>query len=330
MITKTTKILFTIWFLCNLISCGQKKEAMLMGKENFLITEDNLVPTLLNDVKKYSEEPLYYLHIVPVKCDYEILINDFPIYNSQKSNKTRIIYINQAILQTGLQKISYYLYPEKGEKCLVDSSELQISICKHQANKNESHEVFMSFPSPKIEIIKSGQNNKQISEASGHKIYKNNLMFHAEVPYKIKGWSNGQYLKSYDSLALRQAVIDFYKSQWENFKHHKKDEIFSLFYKKEKERIICEYNSKKHIDLILKSYSKLLNNTSFSTQSLDKYKISFYGNGKLVRLERKDKDSVADKYLSSNYENTSNSNLLNYYLYLPKGKNLNNGLEIIR
>ena len=96
--------------LCSLFclqSCGQNNKAM-----NEKVTE--ILGNLYKDVKYYDQRINYHAQITIGGCNFEVLINDFPVhqyFGSINGSLNTNVPINTAILGQGVQnwKVRIYL-----------------------------------------------------------------------------------------------------------------------------------------------------------------------------------------------------------------------------
>ena len=102
--------------------------------QNPEITEKNIVDKLASNIKHYDYEPMYYLTYVQNVCYSEILVNDIPVNkNFQEIGDGGTVPINNCIFKSGIQKVTFRLYPVGKNKdfdfpTLVDNTEMKIEV----------------------------------------------------------------------------------------------------------------------------------------------------------------------------------------------------------
>lgn len=343
------KIIAVLIGLFSLTACSQQPKTELKNPDmtNNKLTADNYVETMLREIKHYPQEPYYYIYIENSLCIYEILINDVPmVKNFEYGEYATPFYINDAILRSGTQKITYRLYPappeyngENGDKFSKNTSfAIEVFVNDKAKKLPLGEEKLIKRENAARNTVMLGK-DKDIKEewfvAEGKEYYEASFTFDAKVPYEIEGWSKGQDLKKFDQKELQKAVVNFYKTQWNVYNAKEKDAMFSYLYKREKEINQSKYESEEILKKMVKEYSLPFDNSTFQVEPLENYKMVLYGDGKIVALIHTSIDSrlrgesmIWGKY-KSDMGNTKAS-FRDYLLYLPEGKKLEDGLEVIR
>jgi len=333
-ITLTIAVLFT--------ACGQKKKQSInintMNTQYPEVNANNFKQRLENSIKYYEKEPIYYMRINKINCLVEVLVNDYPVHNDYElSNYATPLEINHAILKSGEQKLTYRLYPvgdlikeEYGEgdtvNTLTDNTSISISIIKMDNNGHkelEDEEVVMKHTS-----LTDAKGN---FIASGKPYYEFTFTFTAHVPYENEGWSNGQDLTKLDQNLLEQKAVEFYKEYGEIYKNKDASLQASLNFGEEKRNSIALYRRSFEITELWEEYITDLNKKNNKPQPIDNYKLSFFGNNRIVFLLYK---SLEYPYrgggaLRVDYTDKDGDEAVfmpGIYLYLPEGKSLNDGL----
>jgi hypothetical protein len=319
---------FLIIFLFGFVMCSQDNKIQENPKNMNELNSDNYVAVMLKNVKHYDYEPTYWLRI-PTSGFFEIMVNDLPVckYYDNEYGMGGGIPINYAILKTGKQKISYQLYPHD-EISFTERDKIIINVIEldNKGNMNISDEkTIFEYQTKQGEI------------PIGETYYEGRFEFEAEVPYENKGWSEGQDLRKFDSKELEKAVLAFYQTVWDIYNDKSKvDSIYPKIEKKDTELVIAHYQNKEEIENNLKVYQRPYTNPTYEMQPLENFRLVIYGDGKLVALEQNSMDvrlrgelALWAKYKNEG-ENSINASFPNLYLYLPQGKSLEDGLEIIR
>jgi hypothetical protein len=303
------------------------------------ITSNNIVTKTIEQVKHYSKEPIYYLYAANSLCVYEILVNDYPIWKNYKYVQLGTpIYINEAILRSGQQKITYRLYPApkefNGGSDVFDlDTQFDVKVCKQDLKRSGSHEVIKEEKLPIKEIkVGDGENEKEIEfVAKGQKYYEHSFYFDAEVPYEIEGWSNGEDLRKIDHDLLKKWVVKFYNLRKKTVENKDKDALARQMFLAFKEQFVAEYQNEKYIKEAWDEFVVNYDNPSYELQPFENYKMVFFGDGRLVCLRQmsndvrlREKSALWGKYKDE--DGNTRADFHNLYLYIPKGE----GLEYIQ
>ncbi|MCG8734661.1 hypothetical protein G1K90_11830, partial [Tenacibaculum finnmarkense] len=112
-----------IFILNVFFTCGQSKkedvkESKMYDITKFIdqeikeITANNIIEKIQEQVKGYPQEPMYLLRINQEYCTYEVLVNDFPVYENYALGVNATgIKINRAILKSDEQTVTLRMYP---------------------------------------------------------------------------------------------------------------------------------------------------------------------------------------------------------------------------
>lgn len=328
------------------ISCSQTDKTKQTEKKTnaLILTTENYVPTLLTEIKHFPKEPVYQVYVKNSLCLYEILVNDYPVAKSFNYAQEITPYdINQAILQSGKQKITLRIYPAPEEYSRSGDVLSPNTSCKLEIesvdnkNPNQPSTPVAAFELP-TKIRMAGQHkNVELPEfkGEGKKHYEITFEFEASVPYRNEGWSKGQDLNKLDRKKLEVAVLKFYQNQCNLHKAKNANKVFSFLFRKEKETTQASYNDEKALLKIKEGYMKPFTIASFVLEPIQEYDYKIFGDGKLITLRQKSTDprlrsnsALWGKYKSD--KGSTIANFRNYYLYLPEGKKLEDGLEVIR
>ncbi|MBB6272817.1 hypothetical protein HDF26_003277 [Pedobacter cryoconitis] len=300
------------------------------------LTSKNFIETMSKAVKHYPEEPYYFLEINNiVGCAYEILINDVPVFKYYDDGQvTSQIDIQYYMLKSGPQKITYKLYPigkrEDGDviNTLADWTRVDLNLLKIDKTVKDPYlrkKVLLEHHSP-------NKPDGRTFMGAGLKYYENSFTFDAQLPYENKGWANSVDLSKMDQKELLQKTETAYKLIWQLLDEHQTEDFFGYLYAKEIETCQSEYSSNEDLKETLDAYLKPFTKSSYKLEPLANYKMSLYGNGKLVCLEQNSMDIRfrGESALWGKYKNDKGSVIGNFrklYLHIPKGKT---AFEIIR
>ena len=320
----------------NFWACSQKKENTMND-----ITEKNIVDKITAQVKRYPKEPFYYVYIGNSLCIYEFFVNDLPIEKHYEYSQIGTpIYINNGILKSGRQKITYRIYPapkEYNEGKDVFDFETEFNV-KVYVNDNArdlrigEEKLILKHEAPTKIRMAGRDNDIEMKEfvGKGQKYYEHTFYFDAEIPYENEGWSNGQDLRKLDQKQLERAVIDFYLDRRKEIEKKDLDAIARRVYTPLKEQFIAEYSDKASINIAwTEELVYAYKSPTYQLQPFKDYKMVFYGDGKMVALEH---DNPSDARLRGqsalwglfiDKEGVQRADFNGIKLSLPQGKGLN-------
>ncbi|PQL90913.1 hypothetical protein [Apibacter adventoris] len=308
-------------FLFFLQGCAQEKKEQTMN----ILTTTQRIDYLKKNIQRYDYEPLYYID-VETNYNYQVLVNDFPVYtNFDYELKGGMIFnINKAILQSGKQKLEIRIYPESinevTRKEFLDTKgyfKLQITqtAWRKDGGGQEEPKIIMEYELPK--------ENKHIGNTIDYaklKSFTDSLSFEATVPYHLQGWTNGEVFKEEDSLQLKVQVAAFYQDIREAFEKEEHNYIRTKYLEANKEWYQSEYFPD---DLIqsLQDGSHVKKKYKKRYFPLENYKLSIYGDGRILCLETISGENKGNSALGYTYENENREGIrfLDLYLYRPKG-----------
>ena len=332
-----------ILFFVSVVSfwTSSQKKATIIDK-NGEITSFNIVEEINEQVKHYPKEPVYHVYVKNSLCLYEVLVNDFPIGKMFDYAQQATPYdMNSEILKSGKQKITLRLYPASEEYSRSGDVLSPNTLCNLEIeyidNKDPNHK---SIPIATLKlptkIRMAGEHNDMAIpefEGAGKKYYEITYEFDTTVPYENEGWKKGQDLTKLDQKLLEKKVIEFYNSYKENYNQKKTDLIANNEYNLMSRDAIAQYQDKNKISKI---WNERLNMIKVEKNWLPfDYKMNLYGNGKIIALLQKSDSDVrlrGESALAFTYKNdgVTYARFLGVYLYLPEGKKLEDGLEVIR
>ena len=304
--------------MISITACSQNN-----NKNMNTINSSNFVENVLKDVKHYNIEPTYWLRIEKdYQAELEIYVNDIPVFRDYdlKEGYSTTQDVNFVILKSGKQKIRYKVNSKKREVYIgIDVKELD--------NKGKMQ----------VEDEKMVKNYEQTITMPESGVYEGEFSFVALVPYENKGWSEGQDLTKFSKQELETAVVAFYQKMWNIYNDKtKKDVQFPLILERERETAQSLYETKKGLNENLDAYLRPYTNSTYQLQPLENYKMVFYGADKVVALQQTSTDIRLRGKLAlwAKYQNEGGKSIRtsfpNLYLYLPQGKSLKDGLQIIR
>ncbi|WP_395077999.1 hypothetical protein [Flavobacterium sp.] len=336
----SNKAIIYLTLIASLTACSQKKEKPMNE-----ITASNIVEKITKEVKHYPKEPFYYIYVANSLCVYEILINDYSIKKLFKyEQQATPIYINEAILKSGKQKITYRIYPapkefNSGSDVFDFETEFRVKVFVNDNATGlqiENQKLITEHNAPTKIRMTGHQKDIPLTEfeGKGQKYYEHSFYFDAEVPYNNEGWSTGQDLKKLDQKNLEKAIIDFYMKRKEIILNKNKDTFAGQVFVGLKEQFIAEYRDKEYVRDAWNEFIEVYDNTTYEFQPFENYKMEFFGDGKIVCLRQintdpryREKSALFGKYKDA--DGNTRADFHNLYLYLPQGKKLSE-LEMIR
>lgn len=253
--------------------------------------------------------PFYKIKFSSTSCNFEIRINDIPIFTYVDAGMISTQYpINHLILESGNQEVTLRLWPQAEKQSLTEHSKLKISILVNDAlESSKIPDNAMSFETPKFD--------KPIP------IFEFKGEFRAQVPFSLKGWSESTDLIINESLT--KEVYAFYNDVHrilleKNFNAYK-----AIYSTKLKEIDTSIYSSQEETDNEWNELVSYLSNPAMKVAPLSKSAVLFlYGKEKVISLQQTDLDPVL--FFENKMEKTQYQ--IPVFLHKPKGF----ALEVIR
>lgn len=309
------------------------------------ITSDNIATETIKQVKHYPYEPIYYIYAANSLCVYEILVNDYPIHlNYEYEQLGTPIYINEAILKSGRQKITYRIYPApkefngKSGEVFSPNTKFDVEVYQQDLKRpNVDTEQLVKEEKLPVKEIQVGKQEfeKEIEfVGKGQKYYEHTFYFDATVPYEIEGWSKGQDLRKINHEVLKKAVIKYYNLRKRIVENKDKDALARQMFIAFKEQFIAEYQSEKYIKDAWKEFIETYDNSTYKFQPFENYKMEFFSYGQMVCLRQISTDARQREgsALWGKYKDEDGNTIAdfhNLYLFIPEGKGLED-LQMIR
>ncbi|PQL91517.1 hypothetical protein [Apibacter adventoris] len=305
-------------FLFFLQGCAQEKKEQTMN----ILTPSQRIDYLKKNIQRYNYEPLFELK-VQTNYSYQVLVNDFPVYTHFGTFGTRLMNINSSILQSGKQKLEIKVFPryinETTQNEFFDAKGyLTLTLTETSWRKDggglEEPKTILEYELPK--------ENKQTGNTIDYaklKSFTDSLSFEATVPYHLQGWTNGEVFKKEDSLQLKAQVAAFYQDMINAYQKKEWDYIRTQYLQADKEKYQAEYITDENIE----KFQKGLENSKIDRKffPLENYKLSVYGNGRILCLETISGKNKGKSSFGYTYENKDRRGIwfIDLYLYRPKG-----------
>ena len=295
-------------------SCSQNNNHM--SKEQIKQEWQNMY----KQVKTFDYNPWVILDFSAYNCTYQVLINDVPALTSNEEGNINgsVFPVSDLILRSGPQSITIRLYPAmkgdyESEPFLTAKSgmNVHVKIGDYKKQKPEEFKTLYSFETPEIK-----QTNLPYVEYKG--------TFDATVPYTLKGWTDGVLLAKEDPdklLKEAMALTERYRNANES---HDVYAVADMLYKRQAENSQAFFlSTKEKNDSFWPTLEKV--NEIIKMYPIEKYKMAFFGDGRIVALVRTDNEFRGKSVIIGETEELVR--VLPIYLYRPTA---NAPLEIVR
>lgn len=320
----------------SLQGCGQNNKVM-----DEKVTE--IFGNLYKDVKNYNERINYHAQISIGGCNFEVLINDFPVHqffgpiNGSLNTNTPI---NMAILGNGEQTWKVRIYPihdrkeindgvtftpraaiEKGARAKISIKGLRF---KENGDIEKEFGKVLNFEAPLNKDEKTGEN---IFSDAGKPYIEYSGTFQADVPYTLNGWKNSIDLSKENKAQLKNELLKEYEKYKDWLQNRELDKIASSKLNGKKEDAQALFYNKKIKQEFIYDFIDMWGKKGLKTQSLENIDIKYYGNNKVITLTNR---SYNDSPLWATYIDEENDNsyiLIPLYFHRPKP---DAPLEVIR
>lgn len=271
------------------------------NSENQIINQVNNVNEM-----KFEERPLYQVKIKSSAVGFDVRVNDFPIlqYNESHGGGTEMeIPINHAILNSGKQNLKIKVFPLLGETTLRQNGVFEIELNKKVDAwiYDKSREILL----PRIVM----EYDKNIPN------WEYNFDFNANVPYSFEAWTNSMDLSKIENLDV--LLNEAYMKLANSIESKNNNEFKELT------------KNASQVDVML--YEKQDASQEFQIESeklipMNKCKLRFYGNNKLVRYENENLESC---FKTEVQLGNDEKEIYNYPFFFHMPQN-SNELEVIR
>ena len=297
------KILFFSFILFCVVACGQKH------KQNI----EAIKQQVKKQISQYQSFPNYSIQVNKGGCRVDLIGNGMPLYTffEVEGMSSGTISFNGYILKSGTQQLKVKVYPAEGKTTLDDNTYLTIEILKWNNERDPISERL---------VLKEASLPDKVKQQK-LKYYELIVDFDAQVPYDFS-----QTLTSAETLStipnIENKVLDTYKKIYSWLK---KEDIESLadFYAESNIRYCLVFYLEDELLEERFDYKDIFK----PKQKVDpfpdksKYKMVFYADGKLVRLERIKDHSDILTLSGKDSDGTEVNTELNVLLYMPKGSN---------
>ncbi|MFC6269810.1 hypothetical protein [Frigoriflavimonas asaccharolytica] len=335
MINSIKKILLLIMVAISLLGCSQDKNQnqnqnrkgmnidQYIPEESKTIDRNNYAEKVLESIKHYDSEPIYYYRINKQNCLIEVKINDVVDYKDYELSNIIIPSEIGHILKSGQQTVTVKMYPvgDLSNKDLGLENQPQATKLSDKA-KVDISVVTMDNKSKKQfgdeRVITTQVSPK---EAAGKKYYEFSFTFNADIPYQFEGWSKGKDLRKLNQELVRKKAVEYYEMIGKVHLNKDLDSWLKINFPLEKRIEGMFYVDKQYLEDLVKEFSDDVLQ-DYTMLPLKNYTLEYMGDGKLLRLRQ---SSLEENYrgkgaLMLEYDE-------GYYfpgitLYLPEGRDL--------
>lgn len=325
------KIVLNLVILISLQSCSQNKNQIM---QNPNITADNIVENILKQIKHYPKEPIYGMHHEVEKCYFEISVNDMPAFRNFDFNVPDAFEINNTVYRKGKYTVKYKLYPVgKNENYLetynhlVDDTQLKLSLYSYDKNNKGVDDVeHIKYGAPQIETKVTPDYSTYKFEGSGKTSYEGSFDINVDVPYDLTPtFEKAQDLSKIDKKELEAKVLKEYQKIRQIYLNKEKDNIAKLVFDRLKDDLIADYATANKVKAAWNQLDEIIIKGDVDILPIEKYKMQFFANGKLVALIKDGSDSetrggnaLVCKVKSGEFKGSIFE--IKHFLYIPQGE----------
>ncbi|AZA51725.1 hypothetical protein [Chryseobacterium sp. G0201] len=253
------------------------------------------------------QNPYYHLNVNSF-CATEVYVNDVLVdeWTGEKTggNERNMVMapINHVLLQSGKYKVVGKMAPKHGEQLLTEENSY-LGIDLFVADADNIKETRVSF-GPKIESPWNG-----LSSNIRYPHFEIATEIEVELPFVLDGWQNSVNLKDIPEKELFNEVYTYYWKIKEVLEQHDFNKYLEMSAEKrnlqEQAFYFSEDRKKDFLEGGVQLFSQKLPVEELSRENV---KMEIMGDGKLVRLMRKD-GSQALQFKSPDLEEQSNVEL---------------------
>jgi archaellum component FlaC len=287
-------IISAMLLILSITSCAQDS-----AQKNMKTLSD--ISNLYQEINHYPIEPHYGIYVSSSNTNFEVRINDIPVFleyefiTNEISPKGSYIPINLAISKSGIQKIEVRMYPSYNRETQelepsLKNAQVTVDVVKREYNTVKEtyseEEVLLNLSSP-IEKNKVSKKTKFNYPELTEYIFDAN--FEALVPYNIEILEKSQSMLTTDLEKLKELteqLLSKYYALSEVYDNNEISQYANLIYDKEKrtaqQLFFSESDSKKRVEQLLTS-GRIVKE-GYKMMSFKNFKLRFYANGKIVTL----------------------------------------------
>lgn len=260
--------------------------------------------------KMMTNQPMYELAIDARGCYFEVYINDVPVYFHYNIGATAFrLPVNSFIPKSGDQRISLKMFSVVEGKPFPSGAEVSLTIDEYPKGEARERKTKFSYKTPSVEAENTGN-------------FADEKSFVANVPYELTDWRQGQDLSKENPTALIKELGKKYIEYTDAFKNADLSKYKQLTKLRQDNVFTSMYFSKEQREQAENSYVSGIQNGKVKLFPLENYKLVFYGNSKLVGLQKK--GDAPGVFIDNEDEKDA---FMEYILFYRKNKN--SPLEIV-
>lgn len=314
------KIVHNIVLACVALLTFQSCSQPTPVNQNPNITADNLVEEIAKQVKHYPSEPQYVMHYFNGVCNFEIYINDFKVVKSFNNESFKTSERINPFLLSKNNQLKIILYPRDSVNKLNLQAGLDLKVNSYENTDRFSIEKRQS----NLFIYQTPEDENGFFKYAGKEYFEQTVTFTLpEVPYKIEGWKDSQDLRNFDKKLLEQKVLQAYQMIQKSFKERDLDGIAQFSFNGMKDLAIAQYFDEEEVQEGWEDLISIAGADNLEFYPLENYELVFYGEGRLVGLKSKKKDSFEGaSALMCKFKRKGKwvEAKLDYLLHIPKGE----------
>ncbi|WP_347217732.1 hypothetical protein [Chryseobacterium sp.] len=261
-------------------------------------------------VKTETNQLMYELAIDARGCYFEVYINDVPVYFHYNVGATAFrLPVNSFIPKSGEQRISLKMFSVVEGKPFPSGAEVSLKIDEYPKGEARERKTKFSYKTPSLESKNSGN-------------FADEKSFVANVPYELTDWSQGIDLSKEDHTVIMKELEKKYMEYTDAFKSADLSKYKELTKLRQDNIFTSMYYSKEQREQTESVYVSGIQNNKVRFFPLENYKVAFYGNGRLVGLQKK--GDAPGVFIDNEDEKEA---FMEYILFYRKNKNA--PLEIV-
>lgn len=266
-----TTILLPICLFISAVGCNGQTKSNHMGT------------TLKEQMASYTSKPVYYVEYSSSGCLVDIRINDSSVQKDYNPGVVggAVITANTAILKSGKQKVTVRLIPYRDETLITEKEPFTLRIGYKdliEPSGDEGRPWHWVMEMPPIVMPEEGL---PYYEWSGE--------FEVKVPYQVVGWSDCIDLREIPDI--EQRVVAKFNEFRQLLIDGKYDELKRLQYSKNYELAVMLYEDENDIEKDhMRNVADGESQDKSGYQPIEDYNLVFYADGRLVTLEKYDKE----------------------------------------
>jgi len=230
----------------------------------------------------------YRLNFEVGAASFECFVNDMPVeqyFGEGNGTLNTSTPINDAILKPGTQHWKLVLYPSfrDGKQLAALPEKIKAVVHVEGLRKGDGEQV------SDVELLHIDGDYPDAAKTTA--VYEGS--FEAKVPYHLTGWSESVNLREEDEKALLAELLAAYENYAGCFRKKDVKTLHQLIQQKENEMTKFFFLDKEEAAAHLSEYSDDFK-LDYTVLPIEKYRLRFYGNGKIAALERMDYPNIGE------------------------------------